>query len=359
LRVRIIGAGAVGTFVGARLALGGHDVTLVGRAGLAEAVRAGGLTLIEPSGSRHTADVRAVDNISAAFNDPTSTSALTSTSFYDLALVTVKAYDTASVIAELQATGAEQFPPLLILQNGVGNEEALAEAFGADRIISGAIDTPVSVAAPGQVQVHRERFKAGVAPVGKAAPHAAAAGLLRDAGFTVDIFADYRRLKWSKLLLNLLANAQCAILDWTPAQVMADPAASRLEALAWQEAFAVMAAQGIRPVAMAGYPLPLLAPLARRLPASWLARGLQGIVSGGRGSKMPSLHVALAAGRRSEVGWLNGAVARYGREAGVATPVNRTLTDVLTAVTNDKNRREDWCARPDAIAARVKSPPKD
>ena len=175
----------------------------------------------------------------------------------------------------------------------------------------------------------------------------------------MDIFADYRRLKWSKLLLNLLANAQCAILDWTPAQVMADPAASRLEALAWQEAFAVMAALGIRPVAMAGYPLPLLAPLARRLPASWLARGLQGIVSGGRGSKMPSLHVALAAGRRSEVGWLNGAVARYGREAGVATPVNRTLTDVLTAVTNDKNRREDWCARPDAIAARVKSPPKD
>ena len=113
LNILIIGAGAVGTFLGARLALAGHDVTLVGRPGLAAAVRSGGLTLIEPSGSRHTADVRAVDNISAAFNDPTSTSALTSTSFYDLALVTVKAYDTASVIAELQATGAEQFPPLL------------------------------------------------------------------------------------------------------------------------------------------------------------------------------------------------------------------------------------------------------
>ncbi len=56
------------------------------------------------------------------------------------------------------------------------------------------------------------------------------------------VFTDYRRLKWSKLLMNLLANAQCAILDWTPAQVMADPTASRLEALAWQEAFAVMAA---------------------------------------------------------------------------------------------------------------------
>ena len=354
MRVLIIGAGAVGSFVGARLALGRHDVTLVGRPGLAEAVRAGGLTLIEPSGSRHAANVRAVESIAAAFPRPTPTSALASTSTYDLALITVKAYDTATVIQELIA--ATPAPPsLLTLQNGVGNEESLAEAFGVDRIVSGAIDTPVSVPAPGQVQVHRERFKAGVAPVGKVAPGAAAAALLRDAGFTVNVFSDYRRLKWSKLLMNLLANAQCAILDWTPAQVMADPVASRLEALAWREAFAVMAAQGIRPVAMAGYPLPLLAPLARRLPASWLARGLQGFVSGGRGSKMPSLHVALAAGKRSEVGWLNGAVARHGREAGVPTPVNHILTDVLTALTNGKDRREDLRARPDAIAALVKS----
>ena len=270
----------------------------------------------------------------------------------------MKAYDTAGVIAELQAVDTGQIPPLLTLQNGVGNEEALVEAFGAARIVSGAIDTPVSVPTPGQVQVHRERFKAGVAPVGQGAPAAAAADLLRDAGFTVDIFADYRSLKWSKLLLNLLANAQCAILDWTPAQVMADPVASRLEALAWQEAFAVMAAQGIRPVAMAGYPLPWLALLARRLPASWLARGLRGFVSGGRGSKLPSLHVALVGGKRSEVGWLNGAVARHGQATGVPTPVNRALTNVLTALTNGQAQRDAWRARPDAIAALVKSPPK-
>jgi 2-dehydropantoate 2-reductase len=354
LRVLIIGAGAVGTFVGARLALAGHDVTLVGRPGLAAAVRGGGLTLIEPSGSRYTADVSAVDSLAAAFTHSASTSA----SSYDLALITVKAYDTAGVIAELRAIDAGQLPPLLTLQNGVGNEEALTEVFGADRIISGAIDTPVSVPAPGLVQVHRERFRAGVAPVGRDAPAAQAAGLLRDAGFTVDVFTDYRSVKWSKLLMNLLANAQCAILDWTPAQVMADPTASRLEALAWQEAFAVMAAQGIRPVAMAGYPLPLLASVVRRLPASWLACGLKGFVSGGRGSKMPSLHVALAAGKRSEVNWLNGAVARYGNEFGVPTPVNHALNDVLTALTNGLTRRDEWRARPDAIATLVESSPQ-
>jgi 2-dehydropantoate 2-reductase len=359
LNILVIGAGAVGTFVGARLALAGHDVTLVGRPGLASAVRGGGLTLIEPSGSRHTANVRAADNIAAAFTRSASTSALTSISApaspYDLALITVKAYDTTGVIAELLPIDAGQLPPLFTLQNGVGNEEALAEVFGADRIISGAIDTPVSVPAAGQVQVHRERFKAGVAPVGQGALVAQAAGLLRDAGFTVDVFTDYRRLKWSKLLMNLLANAQCAILDWTPAQVMADPTASRLEALAWQEAFAVMAALRIRPVAMAGYPLLLLAPLVRRLPADWLARGLRRFVSGGRGSKLPSLHVALTAGKRSEVGWLNGAVAHYGQAAGVPTPVNRALTDILTALSKGEALREDWRGQPAAINLLAKS----
>ena len=357
MRVLIIGAGAVGMFVGARLALAGHDVTLAGRPGLAEAVRAGGVTLIEPSGSRHKTAVRAVNSIAAAFTRSASTSALTSVSasLYDLALVTVKAYDTADVITELQGVDAGQIPPLLTLQNGVGNEVALAETFGAERIIAGAIDTPVSVPAVGQVQVHRERFRAGVAPVGEDAPVAIAAGLLQDAGFTTDLFADYRSLKWSKLLMNLLANAQCAILDWTPAQVMADPTASRLEALAWQEAFAVMAALRIRPVAMAGYPLPLLAPLVRRLPAAWLAHGLRRFVSSGRGSKMPSLHVALTAGKRSEVGWLNGAVARYGREAGVPAPVNRALTAALAALSNGEARQEKWRGQPDAIDLLVKS----
>jgi 2-dehydropantoate 2-reductase len=349
LRVLIIGAGAVGSFVGARLALTGHAVTLVGRPGLIAAVRGGGLTLIEPSGSRHTALVCAADSIAAAFTASTSAS----TSSYDLALVTVKAYGTAGVIAELRAMGGVRLPPLLTLQNGVGNEEALAEAFGVDGVIAGAIDTPVSIPAAGQVRVHRERFKAGVAPVGPGAPVAAAENLLRDAGLAVDRFADYRRLKWSKLLMNLLANAQCAILDWTPAQVMADPSASRMEALAWQEAYAAMAALGIRPVAMAGYPLPLLAPFVRRLPATWLARGLKGFVSGGRGSKMPSLQVALAGGQRSEVSWLNGAVAKFGAEAGVPTPVNRTLASILMRLSDGEARREDWRGRPAAVAALI------
>ncbi|PKO21924.1 MAG: 2-dehydropantoate 2-reductase [Chloroflexi bacterium HGW-Chloroflexi-1] len=354
MRVLVIGAGAVGSLLGARLALAGHAVTLVGRPALVEAVRGRGLTLIEPDGCRRAAEVAVVGDIAAAFAESAHKPGFSEKPglypFYDLALVTVKAYDTATVIVELTAATRTP-PPLLTLQNGVGNEEALAAAVGADRVLAGALNTPVSVPAPGHVQVHRPTYKIGLAPVAAGAAVDAVAAALTGAGFTVGCFADYRGLKWTKLLMNILANASSAILDWTPAQVMADPVASRLEAGAWQEALAVMAASAIRPVALAGYPFPLLAPLARRLPVAWLARGLRGFVAGGRGSKMPSLHAALNAGKRSEVGWLNGAVTRYGREAGVATPINARLTDILTASTEGRAVWDDYRGRPERLEA--------
>jgi 2-dehydropantoate 2-reductase len=329
-RILIIGAGAVGCFVGARLALSGAQVALVGRGPVVEAARAEGLRLIEPEGERHTRPL-------AGFLSPGEALAASS---YDLAILTVKAYDTAVVLAELAMVLAA-CPPILSLQNGIGNEEALAGRLGAERVIAGAIETPLTVPAPGWVEAHRARYRAGLAPVGRGAPATEAAAALCRAGLQTDLYVDYRRLKWSKLLLNLPANACCAILDWTPAQIMAEPATAALEARAWQEAFRVMAAQGIDPISLAGYPLAALAPVVPRLPASLLARGLRRTVAGGRGSKSPSLREGLAMGKRSEVAWLNGAVAAAGTATGIPTPVNHVYTGILSALAQG---REEWSA---------------
>ncbi len=339
LRVLIIGAGAVGSFIGARLALAGSRVTLVGRPSIVQIARTTGIRLVEPGGERQTPPLPAFTTLAEAF----------AASQYDLAFLTVKAYDTAAVIEELTVAVSEP-PPLLSLQNGVGNEESLAAAFGPHRIIAGAIETPLSLDEQGTVTAHRPRYRAGLAPVAAAAPVAGAAGLLVAAGLAVDLFDDYLRLKWSKLLLNLPANAACAILDWTPAQVMAHRTTAGLEARAWQEAFRVMAAQRIRPVRLASYPLPLLAPIVPMLPASWLGRGLAATVSGGRGSKMPSLHVALSSGKRSEVSWLNGAVSRAGARAGIPTPVNDAFTSVLSALTETPEAWDAWRNNPEKLA---------
>ena len=182
MRILIVGAGAIGSFLGARLALVGHVVVLVGRQPLVDAVRSAACAGGQPDGERQAArSVAATSSIAAAFASPCPV--------LDLALITVKAYDTAAVIAELRGSGpaCTGAGRLLTLQNGVGNEEALAEAFGAERVLSGAIDTPVSVPAPGQVRVHRRATRSGLASAGAAAPPDPVAEALRGAGFNVSI----------------------------------------------------------------------------------------------------------------------------------------------------------------------------
>ena len=343
-----MGAGAVGCFLGVRLALAGHEAVLVGRPPLVSALQgAGGLTLLGPYGERSfAAGVAAATSIAGALDHHGQP---------DLVIVAVKAYDTGEAAGQLRAAGIVS--PLLTLQNGIGNEEVLAQALGAGSVIAGAIETPVSVPAPGTVQVHRARYQVGLAPAGSRAPVAVAARALSESGLLVTCFGDHRSLKWTKLLMNLPANALCAILRWSPAQVMGDRDSARLEARAWQEALAVMARAPIRPVALAGYPFPFLVPLARRLPPAGLAVGLRGFVSGGRGSKMPSLQMALEAGRRSEVNWLNGAVARCGAELGVPTPVNGTYARLLMDLTEGRAGRAEYEGRPRHVAELVEARP--
>ena len=104
----------------------------------------------------------------------------------------------------------------------------------------------------------RASHRLAVAPWRGAGQPEQVAALFAGAGFTVQTFTDGPALKWTKLLMNMLANAQAAILGMTPAQVFAQPSLGNLEVLAWREALAVMRAQGITPVPLAGYPMALI-----------------------------------------------------------------------------------------------------
>ncbi len=67
---------------------------------------------------------------------------------------------------------------------------------------------------------------------------------------------------------------------------------------------------------------------------------------------MPSLHIDLHGGRgRSEVGYLNGAVVRHGEAAGVAVPVNRLLTETLTALAGGALPLATYARHPEKLIA--------
>jgi 2-dehydropantoate 2-reductase len=355
--VLVYGAGAVGSLVAAALAepdppgraapalmttlpaAGPPAVTVLGRRAHVASIRTWGLVVESAAGrivSKAVDSVTSLDDLAAP---------------PDLVILTVKAYQVAESLALLAGVLARPAVPIVVLENGIGSEETAAGVVGGDRTVSGAVTISVELERPGVVRRHTRGGGVALAPVGAAAPVERVAALFRASALPVGIYPDAAPMKWSKLLLNILANATPAILDVPPAAVAGDSRLFGLEREAFREAVRVMRALGLRPVALPGYPVPLLVRVMSAPPfIGQLA--LRRALGRGRGDKMPSLWYDLERGRRqNEVTVLNGAVAREGERLGVPAPVNRTLTDVLLALVEGRADRETYRHKPDVLLA--------
>jgi 2-dehydropantoate 2-reductase len=341
MRILIYGAGAVGGYVGGHLAEAGEEIVLLTRPTAAEAITKRGLHLHGVDGKSRRVPVRAVTSAQEAFADGQA---------YDWIAFTMKAYDTTSAILELQAVQPQ--PPLILcLQNGLGNEETLAAAFGDECVVAGVVTTPVSISEPGIVV---EEKRNGVAIATDNPASRTIVDALRRTALRVQTHDRTASLKWSKLLLNILGNATCAILDMTPAEVYADERLFQIEAVALREALEAMEALNLQPINLPGMPAFWLAALARLLPTEWLRSVLTPRVAQGRGGKMPSFHVDLSRGRgRSEVAWLNGAVVAAAEGVGLAAPVNHALALTLSDIVEGRTPWEFYRHRPDRLLAAV------
>lgn len=329
MKTVIVGAGAIGCWVGAQLAREGHAVTLVGRQALAHAIAQQGLTVNFIDGSAwHVTDIAAATTLSAdVLRDA------------EAIILCMKAYSVAAAIAQLQPFAAQLAHAQIIgFQNGYGTDEMLAQAFPNNPVIAATTTTPVSVEAPAVIRIERMDGGIGIAPVARIPaqpmPHP----------FTnASPYADYRAMRWSKLLLNCIGNASGAILDLPPAQLFADKRLFKFEMRMLREILAVMRAMNIEVVDLPGYPARALARAVRLLPDAVLQLLLAKRFARGRGYKRPSFYYDVAEGSRtgrSEVEWLNGAVAQSGAKLGLPTPVNTALTQTLMALITDPTQAQ-------------------
>src|ERR1700680_3590632 len=152
LRFLFFGAGAVGSFLGARLAQAGSEVTLVGRQPHVEAVNRDGVRMVL-AGKVSNQSVRAARPSIAEAGGP-----------FDYVFLTVKGYDTLDAIEQSQPV----LRPGTILgsfQNGVGNEEAIAAALPEQAWLPASLPGPVSLDEPGTIQLHSRRGGVALAPV--------------------------------------------------------------------------------------------------------------------------------------------------------------------------------------------------
>lgn len=340
MRFLCYGSGAVGSLIGGYLAIAGYDVSLVGRPRNVLAIMEHGLVVERPEGYSEAIKIPSYLSLQDA---------ISGSGVPDMVILSVKSYDTESTIRELEAL--PDATRILTVQNGIGNEESLAEVFGGSRVISGALTLSVSMPEPRLVRQNTSRGGLAFAPVSGELPDLSA---FAKAGFRVTATDDYRALKWSKLLLNMTANATCAILAMTPNEVFTNLELVRLEQEAMREASRVMASLGIKAINLPGFNVRLLRTVMTSCPAILAQRLIASRLGKARGDKPPSLFVDLLAGkRRSEVLYLNGAIEKAGREVGIRTPVNSTLSRILCSICDNPDQWDRYRRNPSGILAEL------
>ena len=335
LHVVVIGAGAVGSFLGGMLAAAGHDVTL--------------LTRRPPDGPDADRSCSRARTVGAPSSRSAGRTTPPTVPEPDLVLVAVKSFDLPGALA-----GAARWPaaPLMTVQNGVGAEDEAAAA-RTSAILAGSLTTAVEPVTGGVRRrrtggmgvslVHGDASASGLA--------ATLAGAWTAAGLPTRIYPDPVAMKWSKLLANLVGNATSAILDLDPGEVYADPRGYTIERRQLHEAVAVMRAMGTRPVALPGAHVRLLLQ-GLALPEALGRPLVSRAIAGARGGKSPSLrlHVRGGGSGPTEARWLNGAVAAAGARLGVPTPVNALLAALTDEVAADPGRAAWFAGRPDRLA---------
>jgi 2-dehydropantoate 2-reductase len=270
----------------------------------------------------------------------------------DVVVLAVKAFDLVDVVDSLPPFQQATF---VTVQNGLGSEEVVLERRPTNSLVAASPTASVDLEGDGVVRWLR-RGGIGLSSVrhGGVAP-ATLGATLGVAGLHARGYRDWRAMKWSKLIANLVGNATSALVDLPPPAIYADPDLFAIEQAQLREAFAVVRALGMKPVSLPGADIPRLE-LALGLPAP-VGRAILGFVVGsGRGGKDPSLRLAMASSAaRTEIAWLNGAVVRAGEHVGVETPVNRALTELVELASTEPEALAELRADPARLRASIDS----
>jgi 2-dehydropantoate 2-reductase len=237
----------------------------------------------------------------------------------DFGIVATKGMHTASAI---QATaGAFRDGAVCSVQNGVGNEEIIAEH--VTRVIRGTTFPAGRILEPGHVAWDT----AGDTSIGPFEPSPASmeevetlAGLLTRAGMPTEALADARGAQWTKVIFNAASNPIGALTGLTHGRVCELPELRELVRRLVAEGVAVADAQGI----VLGSDPDALIDHAAEVAYDHRASMLQDV----------------EAGRRTEVDALNGGIVRFGREHGVATPLNESIWALVHGLERSIQREE-------------------
>ena len=267
-RIAFIGAGAIGSVLGALLRRDGHEVTLIARSEHVHAIRQNGLKV---DGALGTFTVHPAAAETLDFRP-------------DFAFLTVKTQDVQ--VAVQSNLSFLRDVPLVTFQNGVRSDEIVASLIPRDQIISAVVNTSASYLTPGTVTVVYPGSIVVGRPFGDPDELLNTVAELLSAVISTKVSINIRGAHWLKLIVNL-NNAFPAITNMTYPQVYQDPYMSQLAVRVMREGLETVKQAGIRLEALPDVPL-LLTRLMANLPIS-LAASLLRVSARRRESEWPLL----------------------------------------------------------------------
>ncbi|MCR5203756.1 MAG: 2-dehydropantoate 2-reductase [Lachnospiraceae bacterium] len=320
MKIAVLGAGAMGSMLGAYLQLGGADVTLlVRRKELAEKLMSPGIVMRSYTGADGEKSETAPISVKAAVG-------CEGLEKQDAVLVMVKGCDTKTAL-EGAASIIGENTKVITLQNGIGNTDIIAESVNKDNIYYGCVNMSAIMSAPavldtglfGDVNVvfgsvvkgeDQKKFGDELAGIFNA-------GGLK-AAYTDDIDVEV----WYKLLVNIAVNAGCGLVRLRGGEAGNDQDFTLLAVDMLKEAIAVGMTCGVK--LDFNYFMTHILPVARKTSGLHYPSMAQDMLM----KKAPT-----------EIEFINGAIERLGKKVGVPTPVNTTVSRLVRTIERNYDKQ--------------------
>jgi len=285
-RIVILGAGAIGSAVGALLSRK-NDVTLIGNKAQVEAINSNGLSVL--GDVNETFHLRADTQIREI---PQKT----------LIFLTTKAYDSESAMRGIDKL-LRRDTTVLVLQNGLGNEEIIKRAVNGTAKILRGITTMAG-----------EFFKAGEVKCWKGdifiendAASAEVADVLNACGLKTSLCRNIRDKIWGKVVVNSVVNPLTAIFRVKNSEISTQTLAPVRHQIV-RECVQVGNAEGI------AFPEDLEKSIEREIAGY---------------TNFSSMYQDIMKGKRTEIDFLNGKIVELGGKHNIATPVNEAIVGFI------------------------------
>lgn len=298
MHILILGAGALGSLLGARLSQAAAKISLLTTDSQhVQAIRQSGLTIEELDGSTTRYLLSAFDNIRSLEEAP------------DWVMVAVKTHSIEDAVSSiLERCHAKTL--FLTLQNGIGNWERIANLVGRGSVLVGTTAQGATLLEPGRIR------HGGNGPTYLGEPQGPPAARVhaiveqfRQARLKVEAREGMEQLIWEKLLVNVGINAITALTGTKNGFIAATPVARELCRAAVEEAMLVARAKGFE------------------VPQDMVERVWT--VAEATAVNRSSMGQDVDRKKQTEIDAINGAIVTFGEQLHISTPVNRTLTQLV------------------------------